>query len=99
MVNSRELINRIIIIIITNDPLLSFPCGSAGKESALNAGDLGSIPGLGRFPGEGQGYLLQYSGQENSTDYIVHGVSKSRTQLSDFHSLHIVNSKVDTGLE
>ena len=51
------------------------PCGSAGKESALNAGDLGSIPGLGRSPGEGKDYLLQYSGLENSIDCIVHGVA------------------------
>ena len=55
-----------------------FPCGSAGKESACNVGDLGSIPGLGRFPGEGKGYPLQYSGLENSTDCIVHGVAKSQ---------------------
>ena len=41
--------------------------------------DLGSIPGLGRFPGVGKGYPLQYSGLENFMDYIVHGVSKSRT--------------------
>ena len=58
---------------------LGFPCGSAGKESACNAGDLGSIPGLGRSPGEGKGYPLQYSGLENSMDYIVHGVAKSWT--------------------
>ena len=43
------------------------------KASACNAGDLGSIPGLGRFPGEGNGYPLQYSGLENSMDCIVHG--------------------------
>ena len=49
------------------------PCGSAGKESACNAGDLGSIPGSGRFPGQGKGYTLQYSGLENSMDCIVHG--------------------------
>ena len=60
--------------------------GSAGKESACNVGDLGSIPELGRFPGEGKGYPLRYSGLENSMDYIFHGVTKSRTQLSDFHS-------------
>ena len=59
--------------------LLGFPCGSAGKESACNVGDLGSIPGLGKSPGEGKGYPLQYSGQENSLDYIVHGVTKSQT--------------------
>ena len=64
---------------------MGFPCGSAGKESACNAGDLGLIPGLGRSPGEGKGYSLQYSGLENSMDCIVHGVTKSRTQLSDFH--------------
>ena len=64
---------------------LGFPCGSAGKESACNAGDLGSIPGLGRSPGEGKGYPLQYSGLENSTDCKVHGVAKSQTRLSNFH--------------
>ena len=62
-----------------------FPCGSAGKESAGNAGDLGSIPGLGRSPGEGKGYPLQYSGLENSMVCRVHRVAKSRTGLSDFH--------------
>ena len=65
---------------------LGFPCGSAGKESSCNVGDLGSIPGLERSPGEGKGDSLQYSGLENPTDHvIVHGVAKSRTQLSDFH--------------
>ena len=66
-----------------------FPVGSDGKESACNAGvlDLGWIPGLGRSPGEGKGYPLQYSGQENSIDWIVHGVAKSQTRLSDFHYL------------
>ena len=48
-------------------------------------GDLGSIPGLGRSPGEGKGYPLQYSGLEDSMDYIVHGVAKSRTGLSNVH--------------
>ena len=47
--------------------IMGFPCGSAGKESACNAGDLGSIPGLGRSPGERNGYSLQYSGLENSS--------------------------------
>ena len=64
-----------------------FPYGSAGKESTCNVGDLGSIPGLGRSPGEGKGYPLQYSGLESSTDCIVHGVAKSWTRLSDFHYL------------
>ena len=54
-----------------------FPCGSAGKESACNVDDLGSIPGLGRASGEGKGHSLQYSGLENSVDCIVHGVEKS----------------------
>ena len=58
---------------------LGFPDGSAGKESTCNAGDLGSIPGLGRSPGEGEGYPLQYSGLENSMDCIVRGVAKSWT--------------------
>ena len=56
-----------------------FPGGSAGKESTRNAGDLGSIPGLGRSTGEGKGYPLQFSGLENSMDCIVHGVAKSQT--------------------
>ena len=58
---------------------LGFPGGSAGKESACNAGDLGSIPGLGGSSGEENGYPLQYSGLENSMDCIVHGVTKSQT--------------------
>ena len=65
-----------------------FPGGSDRKESACSVGDPGSIPGLGRSPGVGNGYLLQYSGLENSTDCIVHGVAKTWTQLSDLHSLH-----------
>ena len=60
---------------------LYVPCGSAGKESC-NVGDLGLIPGLGRSPGEGKGYPLQYSGLEKSMDYTV---TKSRTRLDDFH--------------
>ena len=66
-----------------------FPGGSDGKASAHNAGDPGSIPGLGRSPGEGNGNPLQYSCLENSMDggawwATVHGVTKSRTWLSDF---------------
>ena len=61
-----------------------FPGGSAGKESACNAGDLGSIPGLGRSPGEGKDYPLQYSGLENSRDYSPWDLKESDTseQLS-----------------
>ena len=64
---------------------MGFPGGSAGKESACNVGDQGWIPGLERFPGEGKGNPLQYCGLENSMDYIVHEVAKSRTGLSNFH--------------
>ena len=66
-------------------PSRGFPGGSAGEESPCNAGDLGLIPGLGRSPGEGNGYPLQGSGLEDSMDCVVHGVTKSWTQLSDFH--------------
>ena len=64
--------------------ILGFPGSSAGKESACNAGDLSSIPGLGRSPGEGKGYPLQYSGLKNSMDRgawsaTVHCVTKSWT--------------------
>ena len=55
------------------------------KNSLANARDLGSISGLGRSPGEGKGYPLQYSGLENSMDYLFHGVAKSQTRLSNFH--------------
>ena len=48
--------------------ILDFPSGSAGKESACSVGELGLSPGLGRSPGEGKGYPLQYSGLENSMD-------------------------------
>ena len=65
------------------------PGGSDGKESACNAGDLGSIPGSGRSPGEGKGYPVQYSCQENPMDRgawqaTVHGVAKSQTRQNDF---------------
>ena len=56
---------------------MDFPDGSAGKESACNEGDPGSIPGLERTPEEGNSYPLQYSGLENSMGCIVHGVTKS----------------------
>ena len=65
--------------------VMGFPWGSAGKESTCNVGDLVSIPGLRRSPGEEKGYPLQYSGLENSMHCIVHGVAKSPTRLSDFH--------------
>ena len=64
---------------------LGFPGGSAGKESACNEGDLGSIAGLGRSPGEGNWLPTPYSGLENSMDWIVQGVAKSQIGLSNFH--------------
>ena len=65
--------------------VLGFPCGSAGKESASNVGDLSSIPGLGRSTEEGKDYPLQYSGLENSMDWIAHGLAKRWTRLSNLH--------------
>ena len=72
---------------------MGFPGGSVSEEFACNAGDLGSIPGLGRYPGEGNGYPLQYSGLENSMDRedwwaTVHGVTKSWTQLNTHTHTH-----------
>ena len=67
-----------------------FPGSPAGKELACNAGDLGSISGLGSFPGEGNGYPLQYSGLENSVDRVVRGVAKSQTRLSGFHFYYVL---------
>ena len=68
---------------------MGLPGGSEANESACNAGDLGAIPGSGRFPGEGNGNPLQYSYLENSMDRgawwaTVHGGAKSRTRLSEF---------------
>ena len=69
--------------------IMGFPGISAGKESTCNAGDPGLIHELGRSPGEGNGYPLQYSSLENSMDCIVHGVTKSQTRLIDIH-FHVV---------
>ena len=87
---SSSLVNVSIPLLIHGD----FPCGSAGKESACNAGNLGSIPGLGGSPGEGKGYPLQYSGLENSMDCIVHGVAKSWTRLRDLTFREKLDSKI-----
>ena len=77
----EDLLDRLLTLVF-----LDFRCGSAGKESTRSAGDLSSIPGLGRSPGEGTGYPthFRYSGLENFMDCIAHGVAKSRTGLSDF---------------
>ena len=79
---------------------LGFPCGSAGKESACNVEDLGSVPGLGRSPGEGKGYSLQYSDLENSVNYSPWGRKESDTTewlsqcwlltLCKFHMYNII---------
>jgi len=65
-----------------------FPCGSAGKKSTCNVGDLGLIPGLGRSPGKGKGYPLQYSGLETCMNCILHGITESDTTewLSHTHT-------------
>ena len=70
---------------------LGFPGGSAGKESACNVGHQASIPGLGRAPGEGKGYPLQYSSLENSMDCIVHGVAELDT--TEWLSLSLVTKQ------
>ena len=77
-----------VVFYIPTSRAHGFPRSSVGKESACNAGDLGSIPGSGRSPGEGNGNPLQYSCLENPMDreawwVIVHGVAKSQTRLSD----------------
>ena len=77
----------------------SISCGSAGKESTCSMGDLVSVPGLGRFPGERNGYPLQYCGLENSIDCIVHGVTKSWTWLSEFHfTFHMKHQEFSTAV-
>jgi len=58
---------------------LGFVCGLAGKKSTCNVGDLGLIPGLGRSPGKGKGYPLQYSGLETCMNCILHGITESDT--------------------
>ena len=78
----RDNINCLIFFLGFN---LGFPGGSDSKEFTCNAGDLGSIPGLGRSPGERKDYPLQCSVPENSMDCIVHGVKKSQIRLSNFH--------------
>ena len=93
MVNAllEAIIIIIIMIIVIMKPLClewDFPGASDLKESACSAGDLGLIPGSGRYPGERNGYPLQYSCLENSIDRgawqaAVHGLTKSQTQLSD----------------
>ena len=78
----------ISIIVTLNLGSVGFPGGSEVKASACSLGDLGSIPGLGRSPGEGKGYPLHYSGLENSMDCIGHGV----TELDTTERLHFLST-------
>ena len=75
---------------------LGFPCGSAGKESTCNAGDLGSIPWLGRSPGEGKGYPLQYSGLENSMDCISMESQRVGRDWVTFMNRPITSTEIET---
>ena len=80
-------------------PLIEGFCGgSDGKESACNAGDLGSIAGLGRSPGEGKGYSLQYPGLENSMDCIVHGGHKELDTTERLHFHYVEGTPLVTGI-
>ena len=63
-----QAVDPVLIPTQPNGPILGFPCGSSGRESACNVGDLGLLPGLGRSPGEGKGHSLQYSGLESPMD-------------------------------
>ena len=83
---------RVVSGIRIESSVSGFPGSSAGKESTCNAGDPGLTPGLGRSPGDRNGYALQSSGLENSMDCIVCGVAKSQTQLSNFHSLSLLET-------
>ena len=72
----------------TPGTVLGNPLYADSYRSTCDAGDLGSIPGLGRSPEEGKGYPLQYSGLQNSMDCIAHGVTKSWIRLNNFHRHH-----------
>ena len=81
----------------TESIIIGFPGSSDGKKSACNAGDLGLMPGSGRFPEEGNGNPLQYSCLENSMDKGVHGVTKSRTRLINTFTLPLSSVKSEGG--
>ena len=82
-----------MVAIHSRIPILGLPNGSAGKESACNARDLGSVSGLGKSPGEGKGYLLQYSGLQNSMDSnSVWGCKE--LDMTERLSLHNQNSSL-----
>ena len=75
---------------------LGFPVVPAGKESACNMADLGSIPGLGRSPGEGNVYPLLYYSLENSMDCVAHGVTMNQTGLRNFQFEFIIDLNTDS---
>ena len=77
---------------------MGFPGGSDSKESTCNAEDLGSIPSLGRSPGEGNGSSLQYSGLENSMDCIVHGGHKESDTTERLHFHYVEGTPLVTGI-
>ena len=79
------------VIILQLNKLILKNKKETNKKSTCHVGNLGLIPGLGRSPGEGKGYLLQYSGLENSVDCIVPGITKSQSQLSDFLFFPVVH--------
>ena len=90
LLSAEEVMNEWMNRPWTGRTLKSFPGGSDGKEPACNAGDRGSVPGLGKSPGEGNGNPLQYSYLENPMDRgawwaTVQGVAKSQTRLNDFY--------------
>ena len=86
----------LILYLMGHPHSMGFPCGSAGKESACNVGELDSIPGLGRSPEEGNSHPFQHSGLENSMGCIVYGVVESQTWLSNFHLHYIEYIKIST---
>ena len=80
---------------------MGFPGGSAGEESTCDAGDLGLIPGLGKYPGGGEGYPLQYSGLEYLMECIAYGVTKCWMQLSKYNTFieNLLCYELGTGLD
>ena len=77
MIKLRDIFIEIISYNLSK--MRGFPESSVGKESTCNVGNLGLIPGLGRSPGKGKGYPLQYPGLENFMEYAVHGAAESQT--------------------
>ena len=103
-ISYKHLVFLSFIFNVDHSDQLGFPGGSDGKESVCNVGDLDSIPGLGRSPGEGNSYPLQYSGLQHYMDEGAWqatgpGVAKSWTRLSDFHFQWSVTRKMHISSE